>query len=382
MRIPLLSCILLGVVTTSCDRIASFRDAPEADPPLSLSLEMSDVLDWGGVSAVRLTLTNQGDVPASDVDVELYFPSWLSFSSVEPSNTEVSLLSTGGETRLTYGLGDPPLQPGETRTIVQNVRVPPQGAADVSGTVTGDTAGDASLARNVAGDTAAADTSPMTPAAVTDTAPESGESVPANRTLRARLVWDDGDQVGAEVRTLMPFRGADNSAALPTAAAPAEARIESEGVGPVRLGAALADLRAAAPGARDTSFTTGGTSGGAQRDSGLVVPLGNGRSVLVSLQNQGVERIIVREAGVQTDLGHGVGSTFQQLRQAYGNHCTTALPGGRIAVRFTNLRGVGFVFDAPAAATRDTAAATAAPATVPDGAQVREIQVQRGESGC
>lgn len=376
MRIHLLSCILLVVGTTSCDRIRSFGDAEEADPALSLSLEMSDVLDWGGVSAVRLTLTNQGDVPASDVDVELYFPSWLAFSSVEPSNTEVSLLSTGGETRLTYGLGDPPLQPGETRTIVQNVRVPPQGAADVSGAVAAGTAGDTSVARNAARDTAAADTSSVARAAAIDTT-EDGQAVPGNRTLRARLVWGEGEQVGAEVRTLMPFRGADNTAALPTAAAPAEARIESEGVGPIRLGAALADLRAAAPGARDTTFTVGG----AQRDSGLVVPLGNGRSALVSLENQGVERIIVRDAGVQTDLGHGVGSTFQQLRQAYGTHCTAAVPGGRIAVRFGNLRGVAFVFDAPAGAAGDTMAAADRP-TVPDGAQVREIRVQRGEAGC
>ncbi|HUH11909.1 MAG TPA: hypothetical protein VMK65_02320, partial [Longimicrobiales bacterium] len=229
MRVSLLSCTLLVVVTTSCDRIRSFGDTPEADPQLALSLEMSDVLDWGGVSAVRLTLTNQGDVPASDVDVELYFPSWLAFSSVEPSDTEVSLLSTGGETRLAYGMGDPALQPGET-------------AGDPS-----------SPARSAAGDTAAADTSSVARTVATDSALEGGESVPANRTLRARLVWEDGEQVGAEVRTLMPFRGADNTAALPTGAAPAEARIEGEGVGPVRLGAALADLRAAAPGARDTT---------------------------------------------------------------------------------------------------------------------------------
>lgn len=359
---------LATMVATSCDQMRSLIDNSESEPQVAFSLEMSDVLDWGGVSDVVLTLTNQDTVPAGDIDVELYFPSWLEFSSVEPSNTEVTMLSTGGETRLTYGLGEPALQPGETRTIVQSVRVPPRGAvADVA---------------SPADSPAATDTSAMADSAVTadsmvsaDSAAAGFDAIPTNRILRARLVSEDGSQFGAEVRTLMPFRGADNTAAIPTAAS-VEAGIDGEGVGPVRLGASLASVRAAVPDARDTTIVVAGSP----RADGLVVPIENGRTVLVTLVNDGVDRIIIRDAGVQTELGHGIGSTFQQLRQSYGNHCTMAVPGGRTAVRFNNLRGVTFIFDGVPAAADTTAGASSA--VVPDGAQVRELWVQRTAAGC
>lgn len=365
---------LAAVVATSCDRVRSLLGDAEREPQLAFSLEMSDVLDWGGISDVVLTLTNQDTVPAGDIDVEFYFPSWMEFSSVEPSNTEVTMLSSGGETRLTYGLGEPPLQPGETRTIIQSVRVPPRG----------EVAGVASPADPPAvSDTAvAADTSvvPDTSAVVDTSDVGAGTArgtgaVPSNRTMRARLVSRDGRQLGAEVRALMPFRGADNTAALPTAGR-VEASIEGEGVGPVRLGAPLASVRAAVPTARDTTFALAD----GPRVNGLVVPLHNGPTVLVSLVNDGVDRIIVRDAGIQTELGHGVGSTFQQLRQSYGNHCSLAIPGGRTGVRFTNLRGVTFIFEG-ASVPADTTTVGASP-VVPEGAQVRELWVQRSAAGC
>jgi hypothetical protein len=355
MRGLILLALAAGVVT-SCDRIRSLSGDTEPEPRLAFSLEMSDVLDWGGISDIVLTLTNQDTVPAGDIDVEFYFPSWMEFSSVEPSNTVVTMQSSGGETRLAYGLGEPPLQPGETRTIVQSVRVPPRSdVADVAAPADSLSATDTTV--------------------VADRAAAGSGEVPTNRILRARLVSRDGSQLGAEVRTLMPFRGADNTAALPTPGS-VDASIDSEGVGPVRLGASLASVRAAAPTARDTTLVIAG----GPRADGLVVPLDNGRTVLVSLVNDGVDRIIIRDAGVQTELGHGVGSTFQQLRQSYGNHCTLAVPGGRAAVRFANLRGVSFIFEG-VSAPADTTAGAASP-VVPDGAQVRELWVQRTAAGC
>lgn len=365
-----------AVVVTACDQVRSLMGGTEREPQLAFSLEMSDVLDWGGISDVVLTLTNQDTVPAGDIDVEFYFPSWMEFSSVQPSDTEVTMLSTGGETRLTYGLGEPPLEPGETRTIVQSVRVPTRDrVTDVASPVA--PAGPGAAPRAAPTDTTtSADTAVGTDTLpVADSAAAAPDAVPTNRTLRARLVSRDGTQLGAEIRTLMPFRGADNTAALPTAD-DVDSHIDGEGVGPVRLGASLASVRAAAPSARDTSLAT---DGGARAD-GLVVPLDNGRLVLVSLLNGGVDRIIIRDAGVQTELGHGVGSTFQQLRQSYGNHCTLVVPGGRTGVRFTNLRGVTFVFEGVPAAG-DTTAGAASP-VVPDGGQVREIRVQRTAAGC
>ena len=359
---------LAAGVATSCDRVRSLIGDTEREPQLAFSLEMTDVLDWGGISDVVLTLTNQDTVPAGDIDVEFYFPSWMEFSSVEPSNTEVTMLSTGGETRLTYGLGEPPLQPGETRTIVQSVRVPSRDrVADVAPPAASLAPSDTSVAADT---TVVADTS-----VASDSAAAGDDAVPTNRTLRARLVSRDGVQLGAEIRTLMPFRGADNTAALPTAGS-VETHIDGEGVGPVRLGASLAGVRAAVPTARDTTLDITGSP----RANGLAVPLDNGRTVLVSLVNDGVDRIIIRDAGVQTELGHGVGSTFQQLRQAYGNHCTEAVPGGRIAVRFGNLRGVSFIFEG-VSTPPDTSAGGASP-VVPEGGQVREIWVQRTAAGC
>jgi hypothetical protein len=359
---------MAAMVVTSCDQVRSLMGDTEREPQLAFSLEMSDVLDWGGISDVVLTLTNQDTVPAGDIDVEFYFPSWMEFSSVEPSNTEVTMLSTGGETRLTYGLGEPPLEPGETRTIVQSVRVPQRDrVTDVAPPAAPATPADTAAVTDT---TVAADTS-----FGADTASATAEAVPTNRTLRARLVSRDGTQLGAEIRTLMPFRGADNTAALPTAGS-VEDNIDGEGVGPIRLGASLASVRAAAPTARDTSLVIAG----GPRADGLVVPIDNGRTVLVALVNDGVDRIIVRDAGVQTELGHGVGSTFQQLRQSYGNHCTLTVPGGRTGVRFTNLRGVTFIFEGTSAPA-DTAASAASP-VVPDGGQVRELWVQRTAAGC
>lgn len=367
MRGLILLASMAGVVT-SCDRVRSLIGEKEREPQLAFSLEMSDVLDWGGISDVVLTLTNQDTVPVGDIDVEFYFPSWMEFSSVEPPHTEVTMLSTGGETRLSYGLGEPPLEPGETRTIVQSVRVPPRDrVADVAPPATSlapsDTSGPADT-------TVAADT-----VVVADRAAAAAEAVPTNRTLRARLVSRDGAQLGAEIRTLMPFRGADNTAALPTAGG-VDTHIDGEGVGPVRLGASLSDVRAAVPTARDTTLDIAGSP----RADGLAVPLQDGRTVLLSLVNDGVDRIIIRDAGVQTELGHGVGSTFQQLRQSYGNHCTLAVPGGRTGVRFSNLRGVSFIFEAMSPPP-DTAAG-AASLVVPEGGQVREIWVQRTAAGC
>jgi hypothetical protein len=56
------------------------------------------------------------------------------------------------------------------------------------------------------------------------------------------------------------------------------------------------------------------------------------------------------------------------------------VPGGRSAVRFTNLRGVTFIFEGASAAA-DTTTGAASP-VVPDGGQVRELWVQRTAPGC
>ncbi|HSK18086.1 MAG TPA: hypothetical protein VK912_03025 [Longimicrobiales bacterium] len=341
----------IALTTAACDAFPRGGER-DAEPNLVLNLNVANILDWGSVSEVQLTLSNQGSATGRSAHVELYVPSWLEFSSVDPEGTEVSVLRSGGETRLVYRLGVPALQPGESRTVVQRVRVPPRTAAVSSVPAQTDSATGARAETAMA-------------------------AVPRDRTLRARLVSPEGDALGSEMSTTMQFAGADNlTAPMPTQGAPAagaDPRVTREGVGPVRLGQTVPELRQAVTGTRDTTFTLGE---GAQ-ERGVVVPLAGGRSVVALIVDDRVDRVIVRDRGVQTERGLGVGSTFQQLSQAYGRPCLAPGAGGGTAVWFPSLPGISFAFDVTAPVSQDTAAAG-----VPATAQVRELWVRRGVDSC
>lgn len=366
----------LMISMSACEGFPGVDRARETEPRLALALDMSDVLDWGAVSSIHLTLTNQGSATSRRAHVELYVPSWLEFTSVEPAGTEVSLLRSGQEIRMMYRLGDPALQPGESRTVVQRVRVPPRGSIEAATQAPPQESADSIPAA----DTAASRVDQV-PGRV-DQAPGRMDQAPANRLLRARLVSPEGEELGAEVRTVMPFRGADNRAALQPGVTGTvgdgtmggtQPRVERNRVGPVQLGASEAELRAAAPASRDSTFTLGE----GQQERGVAVPLAGGAATLALIVDGRVDRIIVRDPRLRTERGFGVGSTFQQLRQAYGRACVAPGAAGGTAVWFPNLPGISFAFDGrPSITPPDTAAA------LPDAAQVRELWVRRGVDTC
>jgi hypothetical protein len=185
MRALLVTCGA-AVLLTACEQIPGLQRGGAVDhdgAQLALALEVPDALDWGEMASIRMTVANEGGAASRDVRIELFLPPWLEFSAVDPVGTEVALLASGEETRLAYGIGDPPLAPGETRAIVQRVRVPPRSTA-------------------------------FGPARDTVIEPSL---VPQNRTLRARLVTADGRALGSELRTTLPFRGV--GPATPTAPA-------------------------------------------------------------------------------------------------------------------------------------------------------------------
>jgi hypothetical protein len=167
-----LTCGAMIVALTACERVERPDDADEAAPLLTLRVETPEALDWGGTGMLRLTLANEGDVPAEGGIVEVYVPDWLEFGTVEPAGTEVTLVSGDGETRLTYRLTDS-IPAGDSRIVVQHLRVLYQ---------------------------------PPATAPVTDSV-ETIQLPPTNQLVRARLLTPAGEPLGVEVQATLHFVG-------------------------------------------------------------------------------------------------------------------------------------------------------------------------------
>ncbi|HSJ06517.1 MAG TPA: hypothetical protein VK936_07440 [Longimicrobiales bacterium] len=340
----------LVVGQAGCDLIER-RSGDAEGQRLVLSLQAPEVLDWGGQGTVRLALRNDGD-SATVARVELHLPPWIEFGSVEPAGTEVTLLSEAEGTRLSYTTA--PLQPGEQWQVLQHIRVPDPDRP---------------------GPSAAPARSPMAPVADT-TAPT--RPPPTNRVVRARLVSEDGNVRGAEVQAVLAFRGAPDSPSMVQDAGVREGdvRIESDGVGPVRLGMTADSIRRSTQGARDTTLA----GAGSVRERGIVTRLADGTPAVAVVGDGGVERIILRDARLRTPEGFGAGSPMGELRTAYGQACAEALPDGRAAVWFLRAPGLSFVVDAGLPTQADRTQLD--PARIPDDARASELWITQRRDGC
>jgi hypothetical protein len=323
-----LVCVLAS--QAACEPLEQWRAGRDAGK-LALSLEAPETLDWGETGTIRLGLQNQGSSMTDGAVVEVHLPSWLEFGSVEPAGTEVTLLAGTDGTRLSYRL-TAALEPGERREIVQHVRVP----EDATGS----------------------------------------SPAPADRLMRARLVSQQGAAMGAEVQAMLSFRGAvDGVGGLAAGEEGARALVRDDGVGGVRLGMTVDELRRDVPGARDTTLVLPG--GGEER--AVLVPVGT-RAIAAIVSARGVEQIMVRDTGFSTERGLGVGSSLGELRAAYGSECAAPFGSGRIAVWFASAPGVTFAVSR--AGVADTAQLRRNPGLLPDSARVTELWVGERRAAC
>jgi hypothetical protein len=290
-----------------------------------LRLQAPGMLRAGEEGILRLSVTNRTDTVATAISLELVVPAWAEPMPPRPGDREVSMVSIAeGGTRFSYRMQEGPLEPGQTQSVEQRIRVPLGGVM-------------------------------------------SGPDAPWNGVVRARLLNGQGEAL-AEVEGHIGLAGA--AADAPPGSSP-EGRDQ---VGPARLGMTRATLRQSVPAARDTSWAEAGTTQG-----GVWVPLGSDRRALALLVGDTVVRLEVRDAAVRTREGLGVGSRLDELRSSYGSACAD-IREGAVVVQFSAAPGVRFALDtqAPSSAAQLRASADGLPAT----ATVTRWWVQRGAEGC
>jgi hypothetical protein len=325
--------LALFVTLPACDamervRGATARGEAAAAGSLSMNLELPGLVRGGEETAARINVQNRTDTAVTHLRAELFLPAWMQPLPPDYEGAAVTMVSSGEGTRLSYDVATPPLAPGESRTVVQRVRIPEE-------------------------DWAGADVSP-------------------SRTVRAWLVGPAGQPLGVEVSSEIAVEGLRPAAGADTSALRSALGVGEGSVGPLRLGMTADEVRRRFPDARDTTWSAEG-----MEERGMVVPLtdaGGGVRVVARLPDGRVDRITVRDRQPRTADGLGVGSRLEELRAAYGEPCLGTGEGATV-VWFGRLPGVSFVLDAPPAATRD-------PARLPASAPVRELFVRPGADGC
>ncbi|MBA2670588.1 MAG: hypothetical protein H0U67_09475 [Gemmatimonadetes bacterium] len=293
---------------------------------LMLGLQAPGQMRQGEEGILRLSLANQSDTVVTRIRLELIVPGWVEPMPPRQGDREVSMTALDNlATRFAYRMDETPLQPGETQSVEQRIRVPASG-------------------------------------------PLTDGSEPWSRVVRARLLDADG-QLLAEVESQIALEGVhpvDTSTVSATGAG-------RDQIGPLRLGMNRAALQQAASGARDTTWSNAGAS-----QQGMVTPVSGGRT-LIALSGDTVSRLEVRGAAPQTREQVGVGSRMDELVGAYGQPCAFNAEGA-VLVRFAQAPGVTFALDT--AVPSDAAQARAALARIPATSRVTRWWLSRDATGC
>lgn len=332
LRIATLGLLAAGSACDYIDRARAGGEAAEAAGGVVLGLEAPGMIRPGEEGIVRLSLSNRGDTVVHGVVVELLVPQWMEPIAPEPTGREVTISATPEEgTRLSFRMDDPPLQPGETQSVSQRIRIPETGVV-------------------------------------------AEGAAPWSRVVRARLIGPAGQPL-AEVESEITI---DTTGMADTLRSDTlrggEPVVGREGVGPVRLGMTAGAVRQAAPQTRDTTWMVEGT-----REQGMVVPLEGRGQVTTVLTGDTVSRIYVRDRTIRTEEGLGVGSRLEELRSAYGRPCAD-VGEGVVVVWFPNRPGVSFALDAPV--PENPRQIREDPDRVPGSAQVTRFWLRRGADRC
>lgn len=333
-RIPTLMVVTTLLAVTGCEAVDRARSQFGTTDTVSvaatgsgvmLGLQAPGMLRVGEEGVLRLSVTNSTDTTATDIGLELIVPAWAVPMPPRVGDREVSMVALAeGGTRFAYQMRDAPLEPGQTQSIEQRIRVPSDGVM-------------------------------------------SGLDAPWNGIVRARLLGADGEAL-AEVE------GNIGLGAALTEEPGSEVVDRRDQIGPVRLGMTAAALRQAVASARDTSWSQEGAT-----HRGVWIPLGSDGRTLAVLSGDTVVRLEVGDSAVRTRERLGVGSRLEALRSSYGSGCADVADGA-VVVWFANAPGIRFALDTPVPS--NVAQLRARPDGLPGTATVTRWWLHRGADSC